>query len=525
MKVRKMEIQMSNNNKLIIKNKSPKNKEEYITKILSKKEFKSNKPPIKNINFYLNEKKSTSKVKVFDENRTKNNIIKKTTNNKNKKRQNKFLKKKKKEKELSSLNSDVNIYKIINSKDKISNKVQQSSSITTDSVNSYISNTSNKISNNKYINLSHKNENNIDNIKRKRLNSDLSNNSSNQTNFFMKKENINKIDNKKNNNCINRTNNNKNQNQIKKINMINYKFIKNINLENKPIRNNITESSNTEEKNDNKIKEINHIYSNSNYKAKIHLQNNKNTISTNNNNWEKVSKEKNKGDTKEKGNIENQKEDINNFINNDKNINLNSYNKRENLAKNSYYIDLNNKNDNPINNDYYWKKNLNPVKKSLFSEHMNFLINHKDNNKNKNNYNLNFNCNNNEIINNNCMKFNFDDILDSTDKKEYESKFINYDLGKTTGTSLSKDSFFLFGNKNNEKNKNTKIFNISKNDNLEKIEEKERTQEEIEKFAKEYLNMSKYWENRDEYYKQKINQTNTITTIIDDNNSNEDTIF
>ena len=152
---------------------------------------------------------------------------------------------------------------------------------------------------------------------------------------------------------------------------------------------------------------------------------------------------------------------------------------------------------------------------------MNFLINHKENNKN----NLNFNCNNNEIINNNCMKFNFDDILDSTDKKEYESKFINYDLGKTTGTSLSKDSFFLFGNKNNEKNKNAKIFNVSKNENLEKIEEKERTQEEIEKLAKEYLNMSKYWENRDEYYKQKINQTNTITTVIDDNNSNEDTIF
>ena len=58
MKVKKMEIQMSNNNnKLIIKNKSPKSKEEYLTKILSKKEFKSNKPPIKNINFYLNEKK------------------------------------------------------------------------------------------------------------------------------------------------------------------------------------------------------------------------------------------------------------------------------------------------------------------------------------------------------------------------------------------------------------------------------------------------------------------------------------
>ena len=517
MKVKKMKIQMSNNNnKLIIKNKSPKSKEEYLTKILSKKEFKSNKPPIKNINFYLNEKKSTSKVNLFDENRTKNNIIKKATNNKNKKRQNKFFKKKKKETELSGLNSDLNIYKIINSKDKISNKVKQSSSITADSVNSYISNTSNKISNNKYINLSHKNEDNIDIIKRKRLNSDLSDISSNQTHVYMKKENKSKIADKKNNNCINRTNNNKNENQIKKINMINYKFIKNIYLENKPIRNNITECSNNEEKNDNKIKQTNH-------KPKIHLQNNKNknTISTNINNLEKVSKENNKDDIKEKSNIKNQKEDINNFINNDKNINLNSCNNRVNLAQNSYFIDLNNKNDNPINKDYYWKKNLNPVKKSLFSEHMNFLINHKENNKN----NLNFNCNNNEIINNNCMKFNFDDILDSTDKKEYESKFINYDLGKTTGTSLSKDSFFLFGNKNNEKNKNAKIFNVSKNENLEKIEEKERTQEEIEKLAKEYLNMSKYWENRDEYYKQKINQTNTITTVIDDNNSNEDTIF
>ena len=525
MKVRKMEIQINKNNKLIIKNKSPKSKEEYLTKILSKKEFKLNKPPIKNINFYLNEKKSTSKVNLFDENITKNDIIKKSTNNKNKKRQNKFLKKKAKDKELSSLNSDLNIYKIINSKDKIPNKIQQLSSITTDSINSYISNTSNKISYNKCIKSSHTNENNIDIIKRKRLDSDLSNNSNNKTYFYTKKENISKIDDKKNNNCINRTNIKlKNQNQIKKINMINYKFINNINLENKPIRNNIIDFSNTEKKNDSKTKEINHIYNNTNYKEKIHLQNNKNknTFSANINNYNKTSKENNKGDIKEKSNIENQKEDINNVINNDKNININSYNNSENLAQNSNYIDLGNKIDNPINKEYYWEKNLKPVKKSLFSEHMNFLLNHKDKDNNNNNLNLIYN---NEIINENCMKFNFDDILDSTDKKEYESKFINYDLGKTTGTSLSKDSLFLFGNKNNEKNKNAKIFNISKNENLEKIEEKERTQEEMEKLAKEYLNMSKYWENRDEYYKQKINLTNTITTVIDDNNSNEDTIF
>ena len=189
---------------------------------------------------------------------------------------------------------------------------------------------------------------------------------------------------------------------------------------------------------------------------------------------------------------------------------------------NPYYIN----NDNNINqqkkeeNCFYKKKNFKPVKKSLFSEHMNFLINRQEENAIYNN-------NNYDIINNNCPKFQFDNLLDSTDRKDYESKFINYDLGKTTGTSISKDSLFLFGNKNIcEKNKNSKIFNLPKNEDFEKnVEEKERTQEEMEKLAKKYLNMSKYWENRDEYNNQRINQTNTITTVIDDNNSNEDTIL
>ena len=164
------------------------------------------------------------------------------------------------------------------------------------------------------------------------------------------------------------------------------------------------------------------------------------------------------------------------------------------------------------------KKNFKPAKKSLFSDHMNFLINLQEENIINNNYQIN---------DNNSPKFQFDNLLDSTDKKDYESKFINYDLGKTTGTSISKDSLFLFGSKNiYEKNKNSKILNLPQNENFEKnVEEKERTKEEMEKLAKKYLNMSKYWENRDENNNPRINQTNTITTIINDNYSYEDTII
>ena len=151
---------------------------------------------------------------------------------------------------------------------------------------------------------------------------------------------------------------------------------------------------------------------------------------------------------------------------------------------------------------------------------MNFLINHKAELK------INYNYNYYGINNNNFIDIPFNSLLDSTDKIDYESKFINYDLGKTNGISISKESFFLFANKKSKNNEITKI-NLSKNpnDNNINIEEKERTSEEIEKLAKEYLNISNNWESKDENYKCKINQTITTTTVIDDNTFNDDIIF
>ena len=142
---RKKEIGITH--KYLKKNNSPKSKNENFSKILNKKDFKQNKPIIKKYDFYLNEKKSPSKANLFEDKIIKNNIIKKSPKNINvKKRQNNFFKKKIKEIEPTTLNSNLNIYKIINSKEIKTNKnSQQSSSINTDSVNSYISNTSNKI--------------------------------------------------------------------------------------------------------------------------------------------------------------------------------------------------------------------------------------------------------------------------------------------------------------------------------------------------------------------------------------------
>ena len=186
---RKIEIGI--NHKFLKKNDSPKSKNEYFSKILNKKDFKPNKSIIKKFDFYLNEKKSPSKANIFDDKMIKNNIIKKTPKKINvKKRQNNFFKKKLKEREHSNLNSNLSIYKIINSKEKRSNKMpQQSSSITTDSMNSYISNASNKINNNKCISLLEKNDNyNYNSYNRERIDSDISNNSNNKNQFYINKE-------------------------------------------------------------------------------------------------------------------------------------------------------------------------------------------------------------------------------------------------------------------------------------------------------------------------------------------------
>ena len=534
-------------NKLICKNKSPNNKKEYFSKILNKKDYKNTnnqKIKIKNLN-NIEEKNTASKINLFNKNKTKNYIRKKTPTNKSKKKQSKNIKKNLKDREMSSLNSNLSIYKIINSKEiKNNNKkvAKQPSSITTDSAISYVSNTSNKtsnkISNNKCISLLNKN----DSSKRNRIDSDISNNSSSKRNFYT---NYNKEKSEKNggNKCFNLSNNINNKNNIsknnikwkdlnqnKKLGIIKTKIIRNIKNEN-----NIIEMPKKEDKNDFKIKINNNMTRNKGDYNIIYNQNinNKNLFINKNS----IRKKSNK-----KINYKKINDNKNSYTyNNDKILNLNNNNSNNNSNNNNnckpcdlnqiYYTEIkypNSYNNNIINkqikneNDIYGKINLNPVKKSLFSEHMNFLINH--NQEDKNIYYNNFDINNN---NNNIIKFQFNNILDSTDKKDYESKFINYDLGKTTGTSLSKESFFLFGNKNNiDKNKNSKIMKMPIKQNLEiNLEEKERTHEELEKLAKEYINKSKYWENKDDYYKQKINQTKTITTVIDDNNSFEDTIL
>ena len=563
MKGKKIEIPI--NNKYIIKNKTPKNREEYLSKPINKKEFKSNKQIKEKFDFCINEKKSLSKVNLFDDDQYKNNIIKKAPKNKTKKRQNKFLKKKLKDREPSSLNSNLNIYKIIHSKDVKSSKLgQKSSSITTDSMNSYISNKSNKVKNNKCISLFNKNDN-CNSFKRKRIDSEISNNSNNKKYLNYKKDNTEKVDNTninvnantnryKNsyNKNININNSNlkiKDSHQNIKISMLSPKPIRNIN--NKiPIKNNNSNLHNNEFKTDVKVKGINNnmIINKSEFDLIFNKNNHNNKKNSNKKNYKKYSKEKNKNNFKDKINkekeekyylntnknlfnenikryINNKNNDKDKYINNDKKLSINNNN---NINKEIYSLSSNNYDNNKFNKlnekenekDMYRKKNLNPVKKSLFSEHMHFLINYQDENK------INFNNNNYNINNNNFINIPFNSLLDSSDKIDYESKFINYDLGKTTGTSISKDSFFLFANKNNKKNEISKMINLSYNKNVDKsIEEKERTQEEMEKLAKEYLNISKFWENKDEYYKQNINQTNTITTVIDNNNYNDDTIF
>ena len=128
-------------------------------------------------------------MNLYDDKKIKNNIIEKEPKPKTKKRQNKFFKKKLKEHEPSSLNSNLNIYKIIHSKDQKSKKLgQQSSSITTDSMNSYISNQTNKKNNNKCISLFNKSYD-YNSFNRKRIDSEISNNSNNKKCFYIKNEN------------------------------------------------------------------------------------------------------------------------------------------------------------------------------------------------------------------------------------------------------------------------------------------------------------------------------------------------
>ena len=562
MKERKIEIPLKK--KVSLKDKSPKYRKEYYIKISNKIEPKTNREIIRKIDFFLNEKKSPSKLNLLDE---KNFITKKSPKNKIKKRQNKFLKNKIKEKEPLSLNSNLNIYKIIHLKDVRNNKlIQQSSSINTDSMNSYLSNTSNKNINinNKCISLLNKNDN-LDNFKRDRIDSDISSISrtANKNQFYINKQNSERLDKKKKFNNYSKKkkkNNKKNKSKIKKkdsnknirINKLSPKSIRNINILNNPVghdnkNNNLSDLLNNENKfnikiNDsyNKMREYKSEFKNNfnknNSKKNFTKDYNSSNISNNHindktNNLNKYIEEKKNfcntrlySDSSENNKyLRTNNDDINYFKINEKikiEYNFNNMNEKSTL------INFN-RNNNDFNNhikdekDLIIRKNLNPVKKSLFTEHMNFLNNQNENNINNNN--------NYEIYNDNYINFPSNNLLDSTDKKDYDSKFINYDLGKTNGTFLSKDSFLIYANKNNlSKSKINNLIDFSKNKfNMNNIEEKERTQEEMERLANEYLNMSKFWEYTDNNYSQNIIPSNTITTIIDNNNynDNDDTIL
>ena len=126
--------------------------------------------------------------------------------------------------------------------------------------------------------------------------------------------------------------------------------------------------------------------------------------------------------------------------------------------------------------EYLLKGNTSQTKKSLFSEHMNFLLNHKEQkfHDNKNN-----NINKEDYINEKLCE-NFLESIDKLPQQDFESKFINYNLGMTTGTSLTKESLILSFTKNNliknaEKVKNGKLNKIKnyENNNENNIENKE----------------------------------------------------
>ena len=149
----------------------------------------------------------------------------------------------------------------------------------------------------------------------------------------------------------------------------------------------------------------------------------------------------------------------NNIYNNNKPFNISANTKPTNIS--SFIISENNENNKKI------IKNEISIKRDAFNENLAFL-----------NLDRNFN---NKLI-----------LLDSNSKsKENESKFLNYDLGKTNGLSQLPDSLILsfdntyINSKNNiekekEKNKNNKIIN-----------EYECSGEEIYKAAKKILDSNK----------------------------------
>ena len=114
----KSKINIPIKSKLIIKNKSPQNKNDCLSKIINKKQnMSSQQIIIKQLGFYK-KKISPQKINIVEGKNIKNSKIKE---NKVKKRQNKFVNKQVKEKCPLILNSNLNSYRIIHSKDNKNN--------------------------------------------------------------------------------------------------------------------------------------------------------------------------------------------------------------------------------------------------------------------------------------------------------------------------------------------------------------------------------------------------------------------
>jgi len=402
--------------------------------------------------------KSPMKTKFIDDNFINKNI-KSVQISDSKKIKNKIEKKKIKEKEKSSI-LNININKIINQKEinVVRGNDKPASSII-DSIKTNKSNSNNNyITNKKSINLFSEKEP-FKNIKNKRFVSDIEKKINNQ--YF------------KINNSNTTTKNSNNQNKFE---ILSLKEIKSIKTNNKD--NNFNNKD---------------IKKNNQNNIKIKIQNNNNN--TNNN----IIKEKNYN----KFNNLN----VKNMLKSKIQINTNK-NNREEICKNNNNLNDINKNENKLIKNQY----LNPVKKSLFSEHMNFLNNFSEEISNQ------VQNKNDQFLNYNYLNIPLNSILQSTENKEFESKFINYDLGILSGSSQIKDSLIAFGNE--ETCNNIKKNNLLENNNYFNGE-KERTKEELEKLSIQYLNISKNLDNKNRLYKTDESQTNTITTIID-NNINDD---
>ena len=444
--------------------------------------------------------KTPSKSKIIDGKNLQHKI--KSAKKSSKKRQNKFFIKKFPEKEKSCF-LNLNINKIINQKDSsILRRSRKTSNGIIGNIKSYKSN-SNNSTNKKNINVFHEKDI-YKSIKRKKLESDIANINISKTT---------KIN--SSNTTIKMSNNKKRLNLLSPKESISNKFTSKFNNNSKNLCNfelKLGQPDNIKCKKSNNQK--------NNFNNFLGKELNYNNLNRVNNTNIKIKKNYKKDINNKNNNLNRIKEKVNKF---EKNINVEKILNSKSIKNNKKIKTSSNNNENDNLNkleakEIINKNNLNPVKKSLFSEHMNFLKNLNEDRNSNNEKNKNYN-----YYNYNYLNIPINNILQSTENKEFESKFINYDLGRTSGTSQIKDSLIAFGiDETLTNNKLSKKMDISINQNYFN-EEKERTKDELEKLAEQFINKSKNLELKKDLYKKDESQNNTNTTIID-NNFNEDTL-